>query len=58
MARNPSAERPKSAKVARSGFEKMQMNHSQTRKKIQRIHAEAARRTATGKPVHPGLPRR
>jgi hypothetical protein len=59
MARSPNSERPKSAKVARSGFEKMQLNHLQTRKKIHRIHAEAARRMATGKPVHAGhLPRR
>jgi hypothetical protein len=37
----------------------MQMNHLQTRKKIQRLKSEAAQRAATGKPVHVGnLPRR
>jgi len=59
MARGPTSEKSKSGKVTRSGFEKMQMNHLQTRKRIQHIHAEAARRTSTGKPVHVGhLPRR
>jgi hypothetical protein len=37
----------------------MQMNHLQTRNKIQRIKDEAAQRAATGKPVHArNLPRR
>jgi hypothetical protein len=30
----------------------MQMNHQRTRKQIERIHAEEAKRTATGKPLH------
>jgi hypothetical protein len=52
MARNPISGRSKSSKAVRSGLEKMQMNHLHTRKKIQRIKAEAAMRLATGKPAH------
>jgi hypothetical protein len=59
MARNLSSDRSKSSKSVRTGLEKMQMNHLQTRKKIQRLKSEAAQRAATGKPVHVGnLPRR
>jgi hypothetical protein len=59
MARKPILDRPKSSKVSRTGLEKMQMNHQRTRQQITRIHAEAAERTATGKPLHAGhVPRR
>jgi len=59
MARNASADRAKSSRSARTGFEKMQMNHLRTRKKIQRMKAEAAERAATGRPAHAkNLPRR
>jgi hypothetical protein len=59
MARNVSSDRQKPSKAVRTGFEKMQMNHLQTRKKIQRIKTEAAERVASGKPVHArNLPRR
>ena len=59
MAGKPIFDRPKSSKQIRSGFEKMRMSHQRTRKQIQRIHAEAAERTATGKPLHAGhAPRR
>jgi hypothetical protein len=54
MARKPTLERPRSAAVARTGFEKMQMSHRRMQKQIQRIKAEAAERTATGKPLHGG----
>jgi hypothetical protein len=43
---------PKSSKVGRTGFEKMQMGHQRTRKEIERIHLERAKRTETGKPRH------
>ena len=43
---------PKSSKVGRTGFEKMQMGHQRTRKEIERIHLERAKRTETGKPHH------
>jgi hypothetical protein len=44
--------RPTSSKVDRTGFEKMQMGHQRTRKEIERIHLERAKRTETGKPHH------
>jgi hypothetical protein len=43
-------QRPKSS--SHTGFEKMQMSHERTRKDIQRILAERAKRTETGKPLH------
>jgi hypothetical protein len=44
--------KPTSSKEHRTGFQKMQMSHERTRKDIQRILAERARRTETGKPLH------
>lgn len=52
MAKPPVEHRSRASKQVRSGFEKMQMNHRRTREEIKRIRAEAAERTATGKPVH------
>jgi len=33
----------------------MQMNHRRTREQIERLKSEAAKRNATGKPVHPKI---
>jgi len=52
MARKMTLDRPRSSAVARSGFEKMQMGHRRMQKQIQRIKAEDAARTATGRPLH------
>jgi len=53
MARKPQTDhRPSSSKDVRTGFQKMQMSHQRTRKEIQRIHLEQAKRTETGKPHH------
>jgi hypothetical protein len=46
------AHSPKSSKMSRTGPEKMQLSNERTRKEIQRIHAERAKRTETGKPHH------
>jgi hypothetical protein len=43
---------PTSSKGGRTGFAKMQMGHQRTRKEIERIHLERAKRTETGKPRH------
>ena len=43
---------PTSSKAGRTGFEKMQMSHQRTRKEIERIHLERAKRAETGKPRH------
>jgi hypothetical protein len=54
MARKPqTTNAPRSGKVPRTGFEKMQMSHARMRKDIARNHAESAERNSTGKPVHP-----
>ncbi len=46
------APKPRSSKVSRTGFEKMQMSNERTRKDIKRILTERAKRTETGKPHH------
>jgi hypothetical protein len=43
---------PKSSKLSRTGYEKMQMSHAQMRKDIMRILAERAKTESTGKPKH------
>lgn len=45
----------KPSRTARTGAEKMQMNHLRTRKQIERLRKEAAERLAIGKPVHPKI---
>ena len=49
---------PRSGKVTRTGFEKMQMSNERTRKDIARINLERAQRTDSGKPLHPAQPYR
>jgi hypothetical protein len=57
MARSANTERsrPSGGRTTRSGFDKMQMNHRRTREQIERLKSEAAKRNATGKPVHPKI---
>jgi hypothetical protein len=43
---------PTSSKVGRTGIQKMQMGHQRTRKEIERINLERAKRADTGKPRH------
>jgi hypothetical protein len=54
----PTAHRPTSAKVTRSGFEKMRMSNERTRKEIKRILTERAKTRETGKPHHREQPSR
>ena len=44
--------RPSSAKVVRTGFEKMRMSHERLRKDVKRILTERAKTKESGKPHH------
>ena len=52
MAHKHASDRSKPAKDVCTRSEKIRMSHERTRKQIQHIHAEAAGRIATGRPLH------
>lgn len=58
MAQSPNSRNAaKPGRIARTGAQKMQMNHRSTREAIARIRKEAAERISSGKPAHPKLAR-